>query len=271
MRIGRKWRERWREGAKETDRHEPRQDFHLREWQVDFAGCTDPRKGNNRVRERLHRAYRVAHNLPNAETVDASACTGLTALPDLPNAKIVEARGCTGLTALPDLPNVEFVEAYGCTGLAALPDLPNAEFVNASGCTEITALPDLPNAKTVEASGCTGLTALPDLPNPTGDYISGGVDSRGYLFEGTSFFDQWRVTVGSRSFSIVDARLHWGPGGPVDLPDCLALVEKIGAEIERSCYISPTIRSHCRRVMIARGAAIASARGGRYPVAERRP
>jgi hypothetical protein len=188
---------------------------------VDATGCT---------------GLTALSDLPNAEYVIASECTALTALPDLPNAKTVDASGCTGLTALSDLPNAVFVDAAECTRLTALPDLPNAVFVGAKGCIGLTALPDLPNAKTVDARGCTGLTVLPDLPNAkiiTGDYIWGGVDSRGYLFEGTGVCGQWRVTVGSRDFSIVDARLHWGPGGPVDRPDCLALVEKIAAEIER--------------------------------------
>ena len=38
-------------------------------------------------------------------------------LPDLPNAETVRASGCTGLTSLPDLPNAETVEVSGCTGL----------------------------------------------------------------------------------------------------------------------------------------------------------
>ncbi len=76
---------------------------------------------------------------PNAKTVYASGCTGLTALPELPNAEYVYARGCTGLTALPELPNAEYVDARGCTGLTALPELPNAEYVDARGCTGLTA------------------------------------------------------------------------------------------------------------------------------------
>ena len=59
----------------------------------------------------------MPETLPNAETVDASGCTALTAL-DLPNAKTVDARGCTALTAL-DLPNAETVYASGCTALTA--------------------------------------------------------------------------------------------------------------------------------------------------------
>ena len=79
-------------------------------------------------------------------------------LPDLPNAEYVYASGCTGLTSLPDLPNAETVYVSGCTGLTSLPDLPNAKYVDVSGCTGLTSLPDLPNAETVYVSGCTALT-----------------------------------------------------------------------------------------------------------------
>ena len=155
----------------------------------------------------------LAEKRHNAKTVYAGGCTGLTALPDLPNAEIVDVRGCTGLTALPDLPNAEYVCVPGCTGLTALPDLPNAEYVYASGCTGLTALPDLPNAE-IEFGG---------------GYFFAGVDSRGYPFEGVTIRNEWRVVAGCRNYNIAEAREHWGPGGPSDRPDCLAMVEAIAA------------------------------------------
>ena len=63
--------------------------------------------------------------------------------------------------------------------------------------------------------------------------IAGGVDSRGYSFNGHFENGEWRVHAGCRNLTIPEARAHWGPDGPSDRPDCLALVEKIAAEIER--------------------------------------
>ena len=63
--------------------------------------------------------------------------------------------------------------------------------------------------------------------------IDGGKDSRGYYFTGMLVADEWRIHAGCRDFSLEKARRHWGARGASNRPDCLALVEKIAAEIER--------------------------------------
>ena len=63
--------------------------------------------------------------------------------------------------------------------------------------------------------------------------IDGGKDSRGYYFTGMLVAGKWRIRAGCRDFSLEKAREHWGACGESDRPDCLALVKKIAAEIER--------------------------------------
>ena len=63
--------------------------------------------------------------------------------------------------------------------------------------------------------------------------IDGGKDSRGYYFTGMLVAGKWRIRAGCRDFSLEKAREHWGACGASNRPDCLALVEKIAAEIER--------------------------------------
>jgi hypothetical protein len=43
---------------------------------------------------------------------------------------------------------------------------------------------------------------------------------------------EWRIRAGCRDFTIDRSLRHWGSGGQSDRPDCLALVEKIIAEIK---------------------------------------
>ena len=129
--------------------------------------------------------------------------------------------------------DIKTLDASGCTALTAI-DAPVAKTLDASGCTALTAI-DAPVAKTLYARGCTALTAI-DAPvakidrNP---YVYGGTDARGYLFEGVMIRNQWRVLAGCRNFLIEDAREHWGAGGDSDRPDCLAIVERIAAAIDR--------------------------------------
>ena len=136
--------------------------------------------------------------------------------------RTLDASGCTGLTVLPDLPACRYLNADGCTKLAALPALPACLYLDASGCTGLTVLPDLPACETLYAGGCTGLAV-----------IDAGQDSREYHFHGVPLRIGWRICAGCRIKTVAEARAHWGPGGPSDRPDCLALVEKIAAEIER--------------------------------------
>ena len=135
----------------------------------------------------------------------------LTAFMAMDKSKIksIDARGCTALTEL-KADAADYVDARGCTALTEL-KADAADYVDASGCTALTEL-KAPKATKIERS--TG-------------YVFAGVDSRGYLFEGVTIRGQWRVIAGCRNYSIVDARQHWGPGGPSDRPDCLALVEVI--------------------------------------------
>ncbi len=97
-------------------------------------------------------------------------------------------------------------------------DQSKVQTVYASGCTALTEL-KADAAEYVDARGCTALTEL--------DQIDVGKDSRDYEFTGIKLRGQWRVIAGCRNKSIPDARKHWGPGGPSDRADCLALVEKI--------------------------------------------
>jgi hypothetical protein len=111
---------------------------------------------------------------------------------------------CTRLTALPPGLHVDgLLYLHGCTGLTALP-------------------PDLYVGDLLDLYGCTGLTNI----------IRAGRDSRRHEFYGVRLANGWRVIAGCRNLSIQDARAHWGAGGKSDRPDCLALVEKIAAQLE---------------------------------------
>ena len=63
--------------------------------------------------------------------------------------------------------------------------------------------------------------------------IDGGKDSRGYYFTGMLVAGEWRIRAGCRDFSLEEAREHWGARSASNRPDCLALVEKIAAEITK--------------------------------------
>jgi hypothetical protein len=125
-----------------------------------------------------------------------------------------------------------------CMSLAAFKKMAADEIrtVYASGCTGLTEL-KADNAEYVDASGCTGLTELKaprasvERADDSYRYVCGGVDSRGYLFEGVRLREQWRIVAGCRNFSIDDARKHWGPNGCSNRKDCLALVEIIVTRI----------------------------------------
>jgi hypothetical protein len=131
--------------------------------------------------------------------------------------------------------SIKTVDASGCTALTEL-KADQAEYVYARGCTALTEL-KADQAEYVDASGCTALTELKadqaEIKPPSTLYIFGGVDSRGYLFEAVTIRNQWRIIAGCRNYSISDALEHWGQHGDSYRPDCLALVEKIAAEIER--------------------------------------
>ena len=114
--------------------------------------------------------------------------------------------------------------------------------VDASGCTALATLGDLPQARTVDASGCTALATLGDLPKAAviknekwTAYIAGGADSRGYFFESLIIRDgsERRYLAGCRNYALDEARAHWGPGGPSDRPDCLALVNGMAEQAQR--------------------------------------
>ena len=74
---------------------------------------------------------------------------------------------------------------------------------------------------------------LQDYAHPLPDWIiSAGEDSRGYTFAAVLQDGEWRIRAGCRDFSIDEALEHWGPDGESDNPECLALVEKLKAEIK---------------------------------------
>ncbi len=106
----------------------------------------------------------------------------------------------------------ETVSAYDCPWLARI-DAPRAQTVDVSGCTALTQI-DAPKAKIVRCP-----------------YHFGGIDARGYVFDAIKSKGEWRIIAGCRNLSIDEARHHWGPGGPSDRPDCLALVEQLAAAI----------------------------------------
>ena len=59
-----------------------------------------------------------------------------------------------------------------------------------------------------------------------------GDDRRGYSF--WADLARGRVRAGCHSFTPEEALAHWGPGGPSDRPDCLALAKQAIVLIERS-------------------------------------
>jgi len=97
-----------------------------------------------------------------------------------------------------------------------------AKTVDASGCTALTEL-RADAAEYVYASGCTALT------EPL--HFDAGYDSREFAFSAIKLRGKWRIIAGCRNFTVQDAQQHWGRGGPSDRPDCLALVEKLAAQI----------------------------------------
>jgi hypothetical protein len=149
--------------------------------------------------------------------------TGMTvaAFGAMPKAgvKRINASGCTSLTEI-NAPNAESIYASGCTSLTEL-HAPVAEHIYATGCTALVKL-HAPVARSIYASGCTSLTGM----------IHGGMDSRGYHFFGLPLGGEYRIFAGCRNFTLEEALAHWGPGGPSDRPNCLALVQKIIAEIK---------------------------------------
>lgn len=115
------------------------------------------------------------------------------------------------------------VVACNCPDLITLPDLSVATFVLIYNCPGLTALPAMPAATCVRIVHCPGLTVL-----------NAGTDKRGYQFVAARVRNQWSILAGCRNFSLSDARKHWGPGGPSDRPNCLAMVEKLIAEIRET-------------------------------------
>ena len=80
-----------------------------------------------------------------------------------------------------------------------------------------------------EISGSADLEGYAHMPHWIG-YI--GDDRRGYSF--WADLARGRVRAGCRSFTPEEALAHWGPGGPSDRPDCLALAKQAIVLIERS-------------------------------------
>jgi len=164
----------------------------------------------------------------------------------------VRVGNCPGLVALPELPAATYVGVYNCPGLVALPELAAATHVRVGSCPGLVALPELPAATYVEVYNCPGLVALPELPAATHVWVdncpglmmlNAGADKRGYQFVAVRVRGAWRIIAGCRNFSIADARNHWGKGGSSDRPDCLALVERLAAEIEARAQYAPAVES----------------------------
>lgn len=107
------------------------------------------------------------------------------------------------------------VAAFGAMPMAGV------KRIYATGCTSLVNL-HAPNAVYIYPTGCTALAGA----------IHGGMDSRGYHFFGLPQSGKYRIFAGCRNFTPEEALAHWGPGGPSDRPDCLALVQKIIAEIK---------------------------------------
>jgi len=115
---------------------------------------------------------------------------------------------------------IKYITAIGCTALTEL-HAPKAVHITANGCTALTEI-HADNAEYIYAVGCTALTGM----------IHGGEDRRRYYFFGLQQQGKYRIFAGCRNYTPEQALAHWGPGGPSDRPDCLALVQKIIAEIK---------------------------------------
>ena len=85
-----------------------------------------------------------------------------------------------------------------------------------------------------EISGSADLEGYAHMPHWIG-YI--GDDRRGYSF--WADLARGRVRAGCHSFTPEEALAHWGPGGPSDRPDCLALAKQAIVLIERSKEARP--------------------------------
>ena len=109
------------------------------------------------------------------------------------------------------------VRVYNCAGLGAL-ELPAATYIGVENCPGLGTL-ELPAATDVRVYNCAGLAHY------------AGDDSRGYQFVAVRARGQYMIVAGCRNLSVAQAHAHWGPGGPSDRPDCLALVERLAAEI----------------------------------------
>lgn len=157
-------------------------------------------------------------NAPSAREIFATGCASLTEL-NAPNAVEIYAIGCTALTVL-HADNAEYINVRDCTALTKI-HAPKATYIDASGCTSLTEI-NAPKVFRIDTIGCTALTGM----------IHGGKDSRGYHFFGFPQSGKYRIFAGCRNFTLDEAIAHWGPGGPSDRPDCLALVEKIVDEIK---------------------------------------
>ena len=163
--------------------------------------------------KRISIAAMLAMDKMLIKTLYANGCTALTSI-DAPAAKTLFANGCTALTSI-DAPAATTLDASGCTALTSI-DALAATTLYASGCTALASI-DAPAATYLYASGCTALTSI---------YWAGD-DARGYSFLGDFRYSDHRVRAGCRNFSIAQALIHWGPGGPSDRPDCFAFVQKI--------------------------------------------
>ena len=116
--------------------------------------------------------------------------------------------------------DIKYIDARGYASLTEI-HAPVAKYIYATGCTALTEI-NAPKAFRIYATGCTSLTGM----------IHGGKDSRGYHFFGFPQSGKYRIFAGCRNLTPEEALAHWGPGGPSDRPDCLALVQKIIAEIK---------------------------------------
>ena len=123
------------------------------------------------------------------------------------------------LTALTEIGGWAFLRGYAHE-LPALTRI--GESVNLRGYAH--ALPAL-----TRIGGSAFLRGYAHMPHWIG-YI--GDDRRGYSF----WADLLRGLVrgGCHSFTPEEALAHWGPGGPSDRPDCLALAKQAIVLIERS-------------------------------------
>jgi len=153
-----------------------------------------------------------------AARIDASGCTALTQI-HADKAEIIYAPGCTALTQI-HADKAARIYASGCTALTEI-HADNAAYIDATGCTALTEI-HADKAGVIYAQNCTSLASL----------VHGGEDIRGYYFFGLTHRGKYRIFAGCRNYTPEQALAHWGPGGRSDRPDCLALVQKIIAEIK---------------------------------------